>query len=237
MSEFTAEDFAQANLATKGKFGVAIRTDPHFARQWRAYGSRQGYFSDEELAADGWTPVVESRVTEHTLRDPQEKAARKREKLIDHIDFVEAALRDRNEQIKLQNAKLGAAEARIKELLARCASLEDDCSHLIEERESPLSLDTLEAVWESAEQADECRKGDVLIERYPNRSWHVYQAESMLSVCRDVRILSRAPQREPWADLADALRGTVWERLSGDVDGLAAAVHAAGWRKGGDDDE
>ena len=49
------------------------------------------------------------------------------------------------------------------------------------------------------------------------------------------RILSRAPKREPWADLADVLRGTVWERLSGDVDGLAAAVHAAGWRKGGDE--
>ena len=67
MIVYTAEDFAQANLATKGRFDVARRTDPSLAHQWHVYGGRQGYFSDEEMAADGWVPVMESRITEGTL--------------------------------------------------------------------------------------------------------------------------------------------------------------------------
>ena len=131
MSEYTAEDFAQANLATKGRFEVARRTDPRDTHQWHAHGGKQGCFSDEEMAAGGWVPVVEPRGTDDTLRHVEERA--------------------------------------------------------IPEPRHDLAV---------------ARKG-----------------------------------REPWADLADALRGTVWERLSGDVDGLAAAVHAAGWRKGGETGE
>ena len=101
--------------------------------------------------------------------------------------------------------------------------------------QDPLLLKGLEAAWGSAEQATECRKGDVLIVPGGWGGYTIWEA-ARNSQLRAARILSRAPKREPWADLADALRGTVWERLSGDVDGLAAAVHAAGWRKGGDDD-
>ena len=60
MSEFTAEDFAQADLATKGRFGVARRTEPSATHQWHVYGIGQGWLSDEEMAADGWVPVVEA---------------------------------------------------------------------------------------------------------------------------------------------------------------------------------
>ena len=102
--------------------------------------------------------------------------------------------------------------------------------------ESRITLGALEAAWEAAEQAGECRKGDVLILRDPAEGYSVWRAGDADYLAGSTRILSRAPKREPWADLADVLRGTVWERLSGDVDGLAAAVHAAGWRKGGDDD-
>lgn len=106
--------------------------------------------------------------------------------------------------------------------------------------QSPLTLRALEAAWAAAEEHTPeapIREGDMLIERFGPDAYHVYLAEGNYSrlPCA-IRILSRAP-REPWADLADVLRGTVWERLSGDVDGLAAAVHAAGWRKGGDGDE
>ena len=102
--------------------------------------------------------------------------------------------------------------------------------------QDPLLLKGLEAAWEAAEQAPECRKGDVLIVPGSWGGYTIWEAARDAPL-RAARILSRAPKREPWADLADALRGTVWERLSGDVDGLAAAVHALGWRKGGDDDE
>ena len=227
MSEFTAEDFAQANLATKGKFGVARRTDPHFARQWRAYGSRQGYFSDEELAADGWTPVVESRITDHTLRHVEERAERERQRLVAHIGSVEAAVRDRNRTIAGLRHDLEVAQ---KEL----ANLREENYRLDAEADGAISLDGLEAAWEAAEQASECRKGDVLIMQDPAEGYSVWRTGDADYLSSGTRILSRAP-REPWQDLADALRGTVWERLSGDVDGLAAAVHAAGWRKGGEE--
>ena len=156
MSGFTAEDFAQANLAARGESGVARRAEPHLTHQWRAYGEGHGWFSDEEMAENGWAPVVEADgpvVTEGTLRHVEARAERKRQKLIAHIASVEAALRDRNRVIAELRHDLAVA-----------------------------------------------RKG-----------------------------------RDPWSDLADVLRGTVWERLSGDVDGLAAAVHAAGWRKGGEE--
>ena len=160
MSEFTAEDFAQVNLATKGEFGVARRTDPIREHQWHVYGGGHGWFSDEEMAASGWVPVVESRVT----------------------------------------------------------------------------LDALEAAWEAAERATECRKGDVLI----SKSWkggdnfRVHSARSAKDLPPGLRILSRAP-REPWADLADSLEAEVqWIDRFNAVD-AAQALHAAGWRKGGDE--
>ena len=100
----------------------------------------------------------------------------------------------------------------------------------------PYTPAALEAAWENAEQADKCLEGDVLITHQPlegGGGFKIAPARSRGRLNAAVtRILSRAP-REPWQDLADALRGTVWERLSGDVDGLAAAVHAAGWRKTG----
>ena len=178
----TAEDFAQANLATKGEFGVARRTDPIREHQWHVYGGGYGWFSDEEMAAGGWVPVVESRVTEHTLRGSQEKAARKREKLVDHIADQDRVIRRRNDEIAVLRLELADAQA-------------------------PLSLESLAAAYEAAEQADECRKGDVLI----SKSWkggdnfRVYSARSAKDLPPGLRILSRAPKREPWQDLADVL--------------------------------
>ena len=211
MSEYTAEDFAQANLATKGEFGVARRTDPIREHQWHVYGGGYGWFSDEEMAAGGWVPVVGSRVTEHTLRGSQEKAARKREKLVDHIADQDRVIRRRNDEIAVLRLELADAQA-------------------------PLSLESLAAAYEAAEQADECRKGDVLI----SKSWkggdnfRVYSARSAKDLPPGLRILSRAP-REPWVELAGVLhdeapRGVV------DVDHLAERLHAAGVRVTGGDE-
>ena len=154
MSEYTAEDFEQAMFAVHpdpdavdARYAARMNRDPEYP--WLLDGVPGN--GDEHMARDGWVPVVESRITDHTLRHVGERAERKRQKLIAHIASVEAARRDRNRVIAELRHDLAVA-----------------------------------------------RKG-----------------------------------RDPWSDLADVLRGTVLERLSGDVDGLAAAVHAAGWRKTG----
>src|SRR5699024_674713 len=100
-------------------------------------------------AEQGWTPVVESRITEHTLRDAQEKAARKRQKLLDHIADQDRVIRRRNDEITALRRELRGAQA-------------------------PLSLDGLTAAWEATEQADECRKGDVLMTRHSDDNFEVW---------------------------------------------------------------
>ena len=101
--------------------------------------------------------------------------------------------------------------------------------------QDPLLLKGLEAAWEAAEQATECRKGDVLIVPGGWGGYTIWEA-ARDSRLRAARILSRAP-REPWADLADSLEAEVqWIDRFNAVD-AAQALHAAGWRKGGDDDE
>ena len=208
MSGFTAEYFAQATLATRGDYGVARRTDPRDTHQWYAYGGEPGWFSDEEMAADGWTPVVESRVTEHTLRDPQEKAARKREKLVDHIADQDRVIRRRNDEITALRLELADAQA-------------------------PLSLDSLAAAWEAAEQADECREGDVLIIRDDEDNYLVRRMEDRNRLDSTARILSRAP-REPWEDLADVLRAHTGEP---DPDETARTLYEYGVRMAGGGDD
>ena len=181
MSGFTSEDFAQATLATRGDYGVARRADPTETDPWHIYGDGQGWFSDEEMAAGGWTPVAGSRVTEHTLRDSQEKAARKRERLVDHIADQDRVIRRRNDEIAVLRERVRVAES------------------------GRLSLDRLEAAWEAAERADECNVGDVLIIRDDEDNYLVRRMDDRSDLDSAARILSRAPRREPWADLGDKL--------------------------------
>ena len=103
MSEYTAEDFAQAMFAehpdpdaVDARYAARMNRDPEFP--WLLDGVPGN--GDEHMARDGWVPVVESRVTEGTLRHVEERAERKRQKLIAHIESVEAAVRDRNRTIE-----------------------------------------------------------------------------------------------------------------------------------------
>lgn len=74
----------------------------------------------------------------------------------------------------------------------------------------PVSLDALEAAWAAAEVPTDdnpIREGDVIIYRHDGDYWtarpvsaHDLDGEGWGG---SVRILSRAPQREPWADLED----------------------------------
>ena len=249
MSEYTAEDFAQANLATKGQFWVARRTDPSLAPQWHVYGSRQGWLSDEELAADGWTPVVESRVTEHTLRHVEERAERKRERLIRHISDLEATIRRRGAALEDLREKLADAERRAElaewtqdKIAGEANDLRQEIDRLERIIQAPLSMRDLEVAWEAAEVPTDdapMRQGDVYIstvDRNDRGLGYLVAAAGRTGTHMhfNARILSRAP-REPWQDLADELDDTP-SCIANEA--LAQRLHAQGWRKtGGDDDE
>lgn len=99
---------------------------------------------------------------------------------------------------------------------------------------TPVSLDALRTAWENAEQADECRKGDLLIRRHDSGVYYIIYSAAQSGAIIDARVLSRAPRREPWEELADAL----WdEGVQSDTEGIARALHERGVRvTGGDDD-
>ena len=218
MIVYTAEDFAGAVLATRDTDGVARRMAQESDKPWRAsWIPDYDWLSDEEMAAGGWTPVVGSRVTEHTLRDSQEKAARKRERLVDHIADQDRVIRRRNDEIAVLRMELADAQA-------------------------PLSLDTLAAAWEAAEVPTDdapMQQGDVYIstvDRNDRGRGYLVAAAGRTGTHMHfkARILSRAP-REPWQDLADELDDTP-SCIANEA--LAQRLHAQGWRKtGGGDDE
>ena len=104
--------------------------------------------------------------------------------------------------------------------------------------ESRITLDGLAGAWETAEvpTADTpIREGDVVIEKISASAYAVMSPPPTCGlVGREFRVLSRAP-REPWQDLADSLEAEVqWIDRFNAVD-AAQALHAAGWRKGGDE--
>ena len=197
MSEYTAEDFAQATFARHGDGGRAAR----FAGDkwpWRASTADAiPWLSDEEMARDGWVPVVEARIMEHTLRDLRHDLAVAR----DERDRLAQALR----------RSLGQPKG-----------------------DSAITLDGLSAAWEGAEQAGECRKGDVLIVPGGWGGYTIWAAERGCRL-RAARILSRAPKREPWQDLADLLGHDVSAKQA---EQMARRLHMVGVRvTGGGDDE
>ena len=136
-----------------------------------------------------------------------------------------------------------AAQATIKELRRDLALTREELEYLRKENDrleqvlqDPLLLKGLEAAWEAAEQAPECRKGDVLIVPGSWGGYTIWEA-ARDSQLRVARILSRAP-REPWADLADLLRAWDAEPADADADGMAKWFHERGVRvTGGGDDE
>ena len=134
-----------------------------------------------------------------------------------------------------------AAQATIKELrrdlaLAREAlvDLRKENDRLEQVLQDPLLLKGLEAAWEAAEQAPECRKGDVLIVPGSWGGYTIWEA-ARDSQLRVARILSRAP-REPWADLADVLLSESVVFDSEDASIAARALHSAGVRMTGGDE-
>lgn len=132
---------------------------------------------------------------------------------------------------------------RERDTLEELADLREELEYLRGENDrleqvlqDPLLLKGLEAAWEAAEQAPECRKGDVLIVPGSWGGYTIWEA-ARDSQLRAARILSRAPKREPWADLADVLLSESVVFDGEDASIAARALHSAGVRvTGGDDD-
>lgn len=76
----------------------------------------------------------------------------------------------------------------------------------------PVTLDDLADAWATAEQANECRDGDILIIRDDEDNYLVRRMDDHSDLDSTARILSRAPKREPWAELADVL--AEWSRTN-----------------------
>ena len=123
---------------------------------------------------------------------------------------------------------LGELEAARKEL----ADLRKENDRLEQVLQDPLLLKGLEAAWEAAEQAPECRKGDVLIVPGGWGGYTIWEA-ARDSQLRAARILSRAPKREPWEALADVLLSESVVLDSEDASIAARALHNAGVRMAG----
>lgn len=212
MSEnYTVEDFARATLATRGAFEVARRMGLEDGAPWRVHSEfgLMGQRSDERMARDGWTPVVESRITEHALLGVQGNARQKVQKMVDHIADQDRVIRRRNDEIAVLRRELADAQA-------------------------PLSLDRLEAEWDNAESADACREDDLLIHKRGEGTFVVEKAPWGFAMPSSARILSRAP-RKPWQDLADVISEYTYQS---EPEALAQALHRQGVRvTGGDDDE
>ena len=194
MSDYTAADFAQAMFARHGGGGRAARFDGD-KWPWRASPADAiPWLSDEEMARDGWVPIVEDSETIRDLRHDLALARKERERFAHDLRRLYG-------QPKGDNA---------------------------------ITLDALEAAWEAAEQADECRKGDVLIVPGSWGGYTIWTAERGTQL-RAARILSRPPKREPWQYLADLLGHDVSAKQA---EQMARRLHMVGVRvTGGGDDE
>lgn len=113
------------------------------------------------------------------------------------------------------------------------ADLRQENDRLEQVLQSPLLLKGLEAAWEAAEQAAECRRGDVLIVPSSWGGYTIWEA-ARDSQLRAARILSRAPKREPWEALAGVLEGAL-DADARYAESIARDLHERGVRvKGGE---
>lgn len=92
----------------------------------------------------------------------------------------------------------------------------------------PVTLDDLADAWATAEQANECRDGDILIIRDDEDNYLVRRMDDYSDLDSTARILSRAPKREPWEDLADVLKD--FEAGEGAAVALARELYERGVR-------
>lgn len=136
-----------------------------------------------------------------------------------------------------------AAEAAREQIARQRLALDDlreENARLERMLQAPLTLKDMRVAWEAAEVPTgdtPIREGDeVILPVFGGYLVRPATAPEEAGIpAGNVRILFRAPKREPWADLADVLRTEI--DLESDPGGIAHALHLKGWRKGGDGDE
>ena len=252
VSEYTVEDFAQARFAEHPDTGqTACRIAGADGSAWTTEDGADA--TDASMARDRWVPVVEADgpvVTEGTLRHVEERAERKRERLIRHISDLEGTIRRRGAALEDLREKLADAERRAElaewtqdKIAGEANDLREENDRLERILQAPLSLKDMQNAWEAAEVPTDdapIREGDVILCRHDEGKWgvRVVSAGDMVASGRwkpAVRILSRAP-REPWADLADVLEVAL-DAGSRYAESIARSLHERGVRvTGGEDD-
>ena len=180
MTTYTAEDFANAEAARHPETGsVAVRIrHGQWALPWAVSASPDGFEPRIWLSDQDLTD--QGWEPAYVSLNPQ--------KMRRHISDLEAVVKRRGEDI-----------ARLEEQKARLAR------ELAVERERPITLDALQAAWDGAEEGH-ATKGDVIIRRaLDGEDFAVWVSVWSGWTEEGVRILHRAPKREPWQDLADVL--------------------------------
>lgn len=221
MIVYTAEDFAQAMFAVHpdpaavdARYAARMNRDPEYP--WLLDGVPGN--GDEHMARDGWVPVVEAT---EVMQNRQIDAEA-------HLDQIEGL-----------SKRLAAAGDQIESQRLVLEDLREENYRLKRGLQTPLTLESLAAAYEAAEQADECREGDVLIIRDDEDNYLVRRMDNRSDLDSTARILSRAP-REPWVELAGVLHDVINQGGNDhiDVDSTAARLYAEGVRvTGGGDDE
>lgn len=224
MTTYTEKDFANARFAFKGECEVARRYRSYWGDEWVAtlgFGKgTTGKFSDSEMAANGWVPVVEAT---EVMQNRQ-------------ID-AEAHL----EQIERLSNQLAVAEEQIKSRRLVIEELMEENARLELILQEPLSLKDMRVAWDAAYEETECHKGDVLVTRHSDDIYEVWVSVETFDISKKTRVLSRAPRPEPWKNLADVLGDfVIYDTDGSNVRAGEAAqfLYEHGVRMaGGDDDE
>lgn len=218
MSKYRAEKFAQATFARHWD-GATARRARNGVWDSGTSGRRR---TDTEMARDGWVPVVEAtEVMQHRQIDAEA-----------HLD-----------QIERLSKRASAAEDQIESQRLVIEELREENDRLERILQTPLSLKDLQVAWEAAEEATDdapIREGDVVIYTSACGTGVTVHKAAVGQFGREthgyVRILSRAPKREPWQDLADVLRAWDAEPADADADGMAKWFHERGVRVTGGDE-
>lgn len=208
MTTYTAEDFANAEFARHPDGRVAARVDSGNLGWWAGGNERAeaSWMDDCDMAEEGFVPVREARENDGRAK-----------RLKRHISDVEAVVKRRGQDIE----RLEAEKAELRERIKQCKA-------------GPITLDALREAWETAEVADECNEGDILIYRHPesqSEKAEVWSAQRPGRMWAHTRILHRAPkpkrpegaeklslliqqarEASEWADDADAWAEWLAER-------------------------
>lgn len=222
MTEYTAEDFANARfaehpdpVAVDARYAARMNRAPEYP--WLLDGVPGN--GDEHMARDGWRPVQQ--------HNPH---------ATDALEEEVQDLRDKNGDLKM---RLGQLHDEIALWQQRASDAE---AYARKVEAAPITLDSLRAAWENAEVPTEdapMRQGDVYISTLDRNDrglgYFVAAAGSNGTHMHfNARILHRAP--EPWQALADVLRTTGCDGQAMEPKILASVLHERGVRVTGGDE-